>query len=197
MRVGIFGGTFDPPHLGHLALATEAHHQLRLDRLLWALTPSPPHKPNQKITPIKYRIEMVHAIVGDYSNFELSRADIDRPPPHYAVETIQTVGEEYPGSRLVYILGGDSLRDLPKWWQAQKLIQLIDTLAVMLRPDASPDLTALYRALPGLRQKLHIIETDPLQISSTDIRRRVQNSQPYQHLLPPAVYEIIQKYQLY
>ena len=119
MRLGIFGGTFDPPHIGHLVLASEAYHQLKLDRLLWVLTPRPPHKPNQQITALEYRIEMVQAIVEDEPTFELSRVEIDRPPPHYAVDTVEILGKRFPGARLIYLVGGDSLRDLPLWRHVQ------------------------------------------------------------------------------
>ncbi len=197
MHIGIFGGTFDPPHIGHLVLASEAYHQLELDRLLWVLTPSPPHKPNRHITPLEYRLKMVQAIVGDEPAFELSQVEIDRPPPHYAVDTVEILGEDFPGARLTYLVGEDSLRDLPLWRQAQKLLRLADTLGVGLRPTAAADIPNLQRELPGLREKLRIIEIPLLQISSTDIRRRIRSGLPYRYLLPPAVYEIIQKYRLY
>ena len=197
MHVGIFGGTFDPPHNGHLALALEAYRQLELDCLLWMLTPHPPHKPNQPITPLEYRLEMVQAIVEDEPAFELSRVEIDRPAPHYAVDTLEILGDKYPGARLAYLLGGDSLRDLPLWRQAQKFVRLVDTLGVMRRPNVSADLPALERDLPGLSEKLRFIETPLLKISSTDIRRRIRDNRPYRHLLPASIYAIIQENALY
>ncbi|MEA2007697.1 MAG: nicotinate-nucleotide adenylyltransferase [Chloroflexota bacterium] len=197
MRLGIFGGTFDPPHIGHLVLASEAYYQLELDKLLWVLTPYPPHKPNQQIAPLQHRIEMVQAIVENEPNFELSRVEIDRPPPHFAVDTVEILGDKYPGVHLVYLLGGDSLRDLPLWRQAQKFVRLVDTLGVVHRPHASINLPALKRDLPGLSEKLRLIEAPLLQISSTDIRQRVRTNYPYRYLLPPMVYNIILKRGLY
>ncbi|RLD10686.1 MAG: nicotinate (nicotinamide) nucleotide adenylyltransferase [Chloroflexota bacterium] len=197
MHLGIFGGTFDPPHIGHLALAFEACHQLELDNLLWVLTPCPPHKPNQPITPLQQRIEMVQAIVKNEPKFELSRVEIDRPAPHFAVDTVEILGDKYPNARLVYLLGGDSLRDLPFWRQAQKFTRLVDTLGVMHRPRASIDLSALKHDLPNLREKLFFIEAPLLQISSTDIRQRVRGNRPYRYLLPPLVDNIIIKHGLY
>ena len=197
MHIGIFGGTFDPPHHGHLALASAACQQLKLDCVLWVLTPYPPHKPNQRITTLEYRLEMVRAIVEDEPAFELSRVEIDRPAPHFAVDTLKILGDRNPGTHLTYLLGGDSLRDLPLWHQAPKFVRLVDSLGVLRRPNVLADLPALERDLPGLREKLRFIETPPLQISSTDIRRRIQNNQPYKHLLPAEVYAIIQENGLY
>jgi nicotinate-nucleotide adenylyltransferase len=87
-RIGLFGGTFDPPHLGHLILASEAQFQLELTRLFWTLTPEPPHKQDQAITPIEHRLAMVNLAIADNPSFEISRAELDRPGPHYALDTI-------------------------------------------------------------------------------------------------------------
>src|SRR4030042_4938152 len=102
MRLGIFGGTFDPPHVGHLILADEARVQLGLERVLWVLTPNPPHKMDQAITPLVDRLDMLRAALGDALHFELSRVDIDRPPPHYAVDTVRLLRRHHPDDTLVY-----------------------------------------------------------------------------------------------
>ena len=94
MRIGIFGGTFDPPHLGHLILAAEAGCQLMLDRLLFVLTADPPHKQGRQITPMEDRLAMLEAALFDNPDFELSRVEIDRPGPHYAVDTIKLLRED-------------------------------------------------------------------------------------------------------
>ncbi len=88
MRLGIFGGTFDPPHVGHLILADEARYQLNLDRILWVLTPFPPHKTSQKITDVDQRRVLLQAALDQNPNFELDTTDLDRPAPHYAVDTL-------------------------------------------------------------------------------------------------------------
>ncbi len=110
MRVGVFGGTFDPPHLGHLILAAEALHQLRLERLLWVLTQDPPHKHGQMICPWEARFEMVRLATAGDPAFEISRVDIDRPGPHYAVDTMGILKRQLPQTDLFYLIGGDSLR---------------------------------------------------------------------------------------
>ena len=112
MRIGIFGGTFDPPHVGHLILAAEARDQLDLDCVLWVVTPDPPHKTTRALTPLETRLVMVHAAIDGDERFQISRIEIDRPGPHYSADTVRILAEEYPGSQLYYLMGGDSLRDL-------------------------------------------------------------------------------------
>ena len=107
MRLGVFGGTFDPPHIGHLILAAEALDQLQLDKVLWLLTPFPPHKISQSITPLLQRLQMLQAALVDEPRFELSRLDIDRPPLHYAVDTLALLRQNVPSAQLVYLMGED------------------------------------------------------------------------------------------
>lgn len=100
MRIGIFGGTFDPPHLGHLILAAEATSQLKLDLLLWVLTPDPPHKQDQQLTPIDIRYELVALSLKDDPSFVMSRVDLDRPGPHYTLDTVMLIKNEYPNAEI-------------------------------------------------------------------------------------------------
>jgi nicotinate-nucleotide adenylyltransferase len=197
MRIGIFGGTFDPPHLGHLILACEAHYQLELDRLLWVLTPSPPHKPGQPISDTEVRLELVAAAIADSPAFSLSRVEIDRPGPHYALETVALLREAHPGDDLIYLIGGDSLHDLPDWHRPQEFVLACDALGVMRRPGDHVDLTGLEGRLPGLTERVRFIDAPLLEISSTQIRRRIARGQPCRYYLPPAVHRIIQQRGLY
>src|SRR5512145_1869540 len=102
-RIGLFGGTFDPPHLGHLILASEAQSQLELDRLLWVLTPEPPHKLDQTIATTEHRLAMVRLAIADNEIFELSRIELDRPGPHFTIDTIKLVAEQNPQAEIVPI----------------------------------------------------------------------------------------------
>jgi nicotinate-nucleotide adenylyltransferase len=192
MRVGIFGGTFDPPHLGHLILADEALHQLKLERLLWVLTPDPPHKQGQTISPWQQRFKLVQAALADNPVFEISRVDVDRPGPHYAVDTVRLLHDQLPGEELFYLMGGDSLHDLPTWYQPQELVRLCAQFAVMHRPTDAIDLQTLEVLLPGIGAKVHFIEAPLLEISSSDIRERAVSGQPFRYFLSPAVYNLIQ-----
>ena len=138
--MGVFGGTFDPPHLGHLVLAAEAAHQLGLERVLWVLTPDPPHKQDRSIISLELRLEMLQAALGGAPGFQISMVDIDRSPPHYALDTVCLLQEQYPRTELIYLVGGDSLHDLPAWHKPQELLEACHTLGVMRRPGEEPDL---------------------------------------------------------
>jgi nicotinate-nucleotide adenylyltransferase len=195
--IGIFGGTFDPPHLGHLILAGEAHDQLELKRLLWVLTPIPPHKLDQTITPLEHRLSMIQLMIADYPQFELSRAEIDRPGPHYMVETVQALKSTFPSADLVLLIGGDSLQGLPKWFHPVELVSSVKSLGVMHRPDDKVDLNALEKKIPGISKKVKYVDAPRLEIASRDIRRRIHNGQAFRHYLLPPVYDYIQNNNLY
>ena len=197
MRLGVFGGTFDPPHLGHLILAAEGQYQLRLDRLLWVLTPDNPLKERQPDTSLQDRVDMLQAAIAGNRDFVFSRVDIDRPPPHYAYKTLQILREEHPQAELVYLMGADSLRDLPGWKRPRDLLSSIQILGVMRRPGFDLDLEELAEKIPSLREHVRFIDVPLLEISSTEIRRRVALGAPVGYYLPQSVYEIIRARHLY
>ncbi len=197
MRLGIFGGTFDPPHLGHLILAAEAYHQLALDRLLWVLTPYPPHKTGQVITPLEHRLEMVTAVIAGRPEYKLSRVEIDRPAPHFALDTVKLLAGQNPGVQLIYLMGGDSLRDLPAWRNPLELIGICHALGVMRRPGDSVDLAGLEEKLPGVSAKVRFIEAPLLEIAASEIRQRVRDGRPFRDYLPEPVYRIVVECGLY
>jgi nicotinate-nucleotide adenylyltransferase len=191
MRLGIFGGTFDPPHLGHLILAAEARSQLQLDRLLWVLTPYPPHKQNQSVSSLEQRLALVEAALAPDISFDLSRVEIDRPGPHYAADTIELLIQEYPDAGIYYLIGGDSLHDLPTWHEPQRFLGQIAGLGVMRRPGDYINPTVLERALPGIDHKLLMIHAPLMEISSSELRQRIASGKPFRYYLPPAVYDLI------
>ncbi len=171
-RLGVFGGSFDPPHLGHLALGQAALEGLRLARVLWMLTPAPPHKQGWNITPLAIRERMLLPMVARNERFELSRVEMERPGPHYMVDTLGELRRRLPSDELILLLGGDSLRDLPLWGRPQQLIELC-RLGVMRRPGAEPDLSQLELVLPGIGARTEFFEAPRMDMSSSDIRRRV------------------------
>jgi nicotinate-nucleotide adenylyltransferase len=191
MRLGVFGGTFDPPHLGHLILAAEARSQLHLDRLLWVLTPYPPHKQNQSVSSLEQRLALVEAALAPDITFDLSRVEIDRPGPHYAADTIELLQQEYPDAGIYYLIGGDSLHDLPTWHEPQRFLGQIAGLGVMRRPGDYINPTVLERALPGIDHKLLMIHAPLMEISSSELRQRIASGKPFRYYLPPAVYDLI------
>jgi len=196
-RLGIFGGTFDPPHVGHLILAAEALDQLKLDRILWVLTLNPPHKNDQAITSLQHRLDMVREAIAQNPTFTLSRVDIDRPAPHYAVDTLRLLGREYPEADLVYLMGGDSLENLHLWYQPLEFVRGCHTLGVMRRPGVQIHWSGLETQIPGITQKIQFVESPLVGISASEIRRRIREGRSFRYFLPPAVFELIDKRQLY
>ena len=196
-RLGVFGGTFDPPHVGHLILAMEALDQLTLDRILWVLAPEPPHKLGKRIAQTEIRLQMVKVCIGEDPSFEFSRVDIDRPGPHYVLDTVNLLHKRFPDDALIFIMGGDSLHDLPNWHEPLEFIHACDGLGVMHRVGEQIDMRSLEKLLPGITKKVEFIEAPILEISSNNIRQLVAQGKPYRYYLIPQVYEIIQTEGLY
>lgn len=195
--LGIFGGTFDPPHLGHLILAAEALNQLKLTRLLWVLTPQSPLKVGQELTALNHRLEMLKRAISATPEFELSTLEFERPGPHYTIETLGLLQEKYPSTRLVLLIGGDSLRDLPVWNRPQEIITALSAFGVMRRPNDNLDLEHLEQLYPGLSAKIRFVDAPQLEISASTIRQRIANGGHFRYYLPSAVYDYIQQNKLY
>lgn len=197
MRLGIFGGTFDPPHVGHQILAAEACEQLELDRVLWMLTPNPPHKLGHRITALDKRLQLVNAAIAGNDRFELSRIEIDRPPPHYSVESVILLKEMHPDAELIFLVGGDSLIDIHSWHEPRTLVNVLDGIGIMCRPGEEIELRQLEAHTPGISEKLLFIDAPLLEISSSEIRKRVRSGVSYRYYLPPAVYELVVEHGMY
>lgn len=197
-RIGIFGGTFDPPHFGHLILAAEAQYQLELDLLLFVLTPDPPHKQGRKLTRLEDRVAMLSAAIENQPGFELSTVDIDRPGPHYTADTLLILREQYPHDQLIYLMGGDSLVGLPHDWHKQEeFIANCDLIGVMRRPQDKLELAPIEKAFPGISAKIQFVEAPLLEIASNQIRRRVREGRPYCFYLPEPVRRVIAERGIY
>ena len=195
--IGIFGGTFDPPHLGHLILAADAHAQLALDRLLWVLTPDPPHKQGQSFAPLDDRLAMVQLAISSDPQFELSTIELTRPGPQYALETVHLLAGQNPGAQLVYLMGGDSLYDLHTWHRSADFVAACHLIGVMRRPGPAVDLPALEKILPGLTSKVRFVDAPLIDISAHAIRSRIADGRPFRYFLPAGVAEYIAEHGLY
>ena len=195
-RIGVFGGTFDPPHLGHLVLAEAALDQLALDRVLWVVAGQSPLKLHRAASPVELRLRLVEAAIAGHAQFALSRADVDRPPPHYSVDTVEIIGRERPEAELYFVMGEDSLRDLPRWRRPQDLAARCQ-LAVFQRPGVETDLTQLETAIPGLASRVQWIIAPEIDIASRDVRQRVRAGRSIRYLVPEPVREMIEQYGLY
>ncbi|MEZ4666670.1 MAG: nicotinate-nucleotide adenylyltransferase [Anaerolineae bacterium] len=195
-RIGILGGTFDPPHLGHLILAECAVEALDLSRILFVPAGIPPHKLDKTKASIVNRLEMLLLALEGNRHFELSRVDVDRPGPHYSVDMVQLIQAQYPNAELFFVVGADSLRDLPNWHKPQALIELC-RLAVVPRPDMqiSPDLHD--KLIPGLMNRVVIIDAPLIDISSSSIVERSTKHQSIRYFVPDAVRTYIETHQLY
>lgn len=190
MRLGIFGGTFDPPHLGHLILAAEAQSQLALDRVLWVPAGQSPFKMDCPLTPIALRLAMVEAAIAGQPTFGLSRVDVDRPPPHYTVDTVTLLAQANPEASWWYLMGADTLRDLPRWRRPQVILEYC-RLAVAPRPGVGVKLAELERELPGLENRVDWLDTPLMDIAARELRSRVRDGRPIRYLVPEAVRQII------
>lgn len=196
-RIGIFGGTFDPPHIGHQILAMEAYDELQLDKLFWVLAPEPPHKLGERITNLEIRVQMVKAAIDEDRIFEFSTVDIDRPGPHYVVDTMKEFRTNFPDAELTFIMGGDSLHNLASWHMANEFVEECDRFGVMHRLGEKIELRQIERNFPGITKKIHFFEAPLLEISSNQIRRLVGQNKPFRYYLPEEVYKIVLENNLY
>lgn len=195
MRIGILGGTFDPPHIGHLVIADQACAQLRLDRVWFAPAGDPPHKGDQ-ITPVEHRVAMLQLAIQDNPCFELCRVDVERPGPHYSFELMEILNAQHPGCAWHFIIGADSFMEMPRWRNPERLLVLA-RLAVAKRPGTVIDAEKVERALPGILQRVDWMDTPLIDISSTDLRRRVRAGWPLRYVMPEAVAAHIEHAGLY
>ena len=196
-RIGLLGGTFDPIHWGHLIMAEEARQQARLDRVLFLPAGEPPHKVGQAITPIAHRLQMVQLAIASHPAFALSRLDVDRPGPHYSVDMVRLFLEQAPaGTEAFFLVGADSLEDMPTWKDPAGLLDLCQVLA-MSRPGHGPDLERLAQVLPAVRVRVQVLQMPLIGISGTDIRRRVREGRSIRYLVPEEVRQYILAHGLY
>jgi len=195
-RLGILGGTFDPPHNGHLALADESLRQLHLTSVVWVLTPDPPHKDLPDITAYIVRREMLETAIAGNPNFILSEVESERPGPHYLVDTISVLQKRNPKSEFFLLLGEDSLCDLPTWHRPGEILAQCK-LAVLRRSDRKADMVALESKLPGIGARTTFLDAAPLDISSTEIRDRIRHRKTVAGMMPDAVEKIIRRELLY
>jgi nicotinate-nucleotide adenylyltransferase len=195
-RIGLFGGTFDPPHLAHLILGEYAAEALGLATLLYVPAADPPHKQDEEKTPVEHRLAMLALALANNPRFAISRVDIDRPGPHYSVDMVQIVQSQHPDAHIVFVIGGDSLRDLLTWYRPDLLIESC-TLAVFRRPgaDVQPDMHA--DELPELAARVTMIDAPLLDISSTAIVKRLHAGRSERYLVPDDVLTYIDENNLY
>ena len=198
-RIGIMGGTFDPPHVGHLSAAEMARVALQLDCVLFLPTNRSPWKMSREMSSTEQRVAMVERAIADNPYFQLSRVDVDRPPPSYTFETLRLLRDQFPGCDLFFIMGLDSLHDLGNWHHADEIVRLAQ-MVVCARPGFKMDvgqMMALLNQLPGLLERLTFVEMPELDIAASDLQQRVRSGQSIRYLVPDSVCEYITEQGLY
>jgi nicotinate-nucleotide adenylyltransferase len=194
-RTGILGGTFDPIHYGHLAIAEEARLALGLDRVLFIPAAQQPLKHGAHIGTPEQRFEMTRLACASNPAFEVSRIEIDRPGPSFTLTTLEALQHDRLGE-LHFILGADALADLPRWRGAAHIVELARIVAVG-RPGSAPDLARLGQTLPMLRERMTLLAGPALDISSSALRRRVLAGLPIRYQTPDSVLAYISEQRLY
>ncbi len=198
VRIGVLGGTFDPIHFGHLAIAEECRSRLGLDRVLFMPAADPPHKQGVTISPIQHRLAMVEAAIASQPAFAITRVDIDRPGPSFTVHALESLRQEWgPTAEFWLLMGADSLAELLTWREPERIITLA-RLVVTNRPGLpTPDPQMLEVGLPGASARIDIVEIPPLGISGSDLRQRVAEGRPIAYQVPEAVERYIRANALY
>jgi nicotinate-nucleotide adenylyltransferase len=197
VRIGILGGTFNPPHLGHLVCAQEAYLQLGLDRVMLMPARIPPHKPVEDEPGVAHRLELCRlAVQGDNDRFEVSDLEAVRPGPSYTVDTLDQLHARAPDSELFLIVGGDIAAGLPRWREPDRVLSLA-TLAIATRQGTEPE--TVDRALAEVRggDRATPFAMPEIGVSSTMIRDRVRAGQPIKYLVPDLVASYIDRHGLY
>lgn len=196
MRLGILGGTFNPPHLGHLVCAQEAYVQLQLDQLMLIPTHIPPHKPLDGEPGARHRLALCRAAVADDDRCFVSDLEVTRSGPSYTVDTLQALKSSAPDTEMFFIVGGDVAAGLPQWREPERVLALA-TLAVAGRRGTSK--ASVKEALHQLRggERTEFFRMPRIGFSSTMVRDRVRAGQPIKYIVPDAVADYINEHGLY
>lgn len=195
-RLGLFGGTFDPVHTGHIALAEQVLNELSLDEIIFLPAGNPPHKTKEEITDKMHRLRMVQLATAKNSRFSVSDYEVRRETKSYSYQTVEAFCTMYPEDELFFIVGGDSFRDFPKWMEYERLMALCSFIVVS-RPGVSPD--KYFEQFRGDEKppRVFFVQNAAYDVSSTQIRAYFRKQNFPEHMLPPAVTAYIREHQLY
>ena len=197
-RLGIYGGSFDPVHLGHLLLAETCREECELDRVLFLPCGQSPHKPNGAIASGNQRAEMLPFAVAGDPRFGVCRIELERSGPSFTVETLRQLHVEQPESELFFLMGADSLADLPLWREPHAILELATIVAVNRGQRVPPDLASLEARLGSIvRNRVRLITMPAIELSATEIRKRVRSGLSLRFRVPRAVEEYIRQNALY
>jgi nicotinate-nucleotide adenylyltransferase len=197
MKLGVLGGTFDPVHLGHLAIAGEAETSLGLDRVLLIPAGRPLLKPIFPATPVAQRLEMLRLAAAERPGFEVSAMEMERPGPSYTVDTIEELQRRHEGDEIYFILGWGSLMQIPEWKEPARLAAMCRLVAAPRPGYPRPDLEDLERRVPGIAQRVIWLDGPLMDISATAVRERLARGLPIDDLVPGPVAAYIKEHKLY
>lgn len=195
-RIGVFGGTFDPIHLGHLIIASELKHAVDLACVLFVPAGRPPHKTDQSIGNDDHRLAMLHLALDGTPGFAISTVDLERPGPSYTTETLKLLSQINPDAELIFLMGEDSLRDFPTWHKPERIVEQAE-VAVATRPGIESEPSDVYEKVPNARGRIHMVEVPEIGISSREVRRRASEGLPISYLVPREVEMFILEHGLY
>lgn len=190
-KLGIFGGTFNPPHIAHLMAAEGVRDQLKLDKILFVPAAIPPHKQRENVIPARHRLEMVRLAIRGNPFFELSDAELRRRGPSYTIDTVRELKRTYPHGDIFFIMGIDLLTDFDTWREPDKILAEC-TLVVMNRPGF--DLAVVDK---DLLSRIELVNIPSVDISSTNIRRRVRSGRSIRYLVTAEVEDYIGRNSIY
>ena len=198
MRVGIFGGTFDPIHFGHLVLAEQCREQCRLDEIWFMPASVPPHKQSAVISSAQMRCEMIAFAIAGNAHFRLNKMELERQGPSFTVDTLSRLHADNPTREHFLMIGADSLRDLHTWREPARILELSTIVAVNRGNHPLPDLSELQTICGDLvNTRITTVEMPAIDISSTDIRQRIKKNRSIRYLVPRAVEAYIMEHRLY
>lgn len=187
-KIGLFGGTFDPPHFGHLLIAEQAREACSLDEIWFMPSRIPPHKESSNLCVDEDRIEMVTRAIEDNPYFQLLLIEFERSGPSYTIDTIKELKKLHKDTNFYFIIGGDMVNYLPKWKDIEELLTLVTFIGIK-RPGY--ELSSFYR------DKVVMVEAPQLEISSSEIRDRLLKKQSVRYLLPEVVHNYIKEREIY
>lgn len=188
-RIGILGGTFDPPHIGHLIMAEEARIQMEFDEIWWLPNKIPPHKNKESDSTETDRLRMVEMMIQLHDSFSLCDIELKRDGPSYTADTVAEIQRNYPNDTFYFIIGEDSLYNLHKWHRIEELQQMISFI-VMPRPGYNPNLSTEIVSST-------MLDSHTLDVSSTNIRKSIEDKKLNRFLVTKEVYEYIEERKLY
>jgi nicotinate-nucleotide adenylyltransferase len=198
MKIGVLGGTFDPVHLGHIMMAEEARKSLGLKEVLLVPAGQPMTRSNERITSAEHRLRMLRLAAAGSPHLKVSTIEVERPGPSYTVDTITELRRKY-GSKdeVFFILGWDSLAQLPIWREPARIVSMCILVAVPRPGWPQPDLKALEKDILGIAKRVVFLENPRVDISATAIREKVARGESIDHLVPGPVAEYIKEHSLY